>query len=160
MAENTAETATQQAQEGQERTFTQDELNKVVADRLARERAKYADYDELKGKAAKFDEAEEASKTELQRALDTSNRYKESADKLKAELDELKAANERRELISKKAAEYQVDEGLLRRMSGDVEDNAKFLQQMAEARKGKHPILRDAGEPGEQAEPRKVPIII
>ena len=160
MAENTAETATQQAQEGQERTFTQDELNKVVADRLARERAKYADYDELKGKAAKFDEAEEASKTELQRAVDTSHRYKESADKLKAELDELKAANERRELISKKAAEYQVDEGLLRRMSGDVEDNAKFLQQMAEARKGKHPILRDDGKPGEQAEPRKVPIII
>ena len=160
MAENTAETATQQAQEGQERTFTQDELNKVVADRLARERAKYADYDELKGKAAKFDEAEEASKTELQRALDTSNRYKESADKLKAELDELKAANERRELVSKKAAEYQVDEGLLRRMSGDVEDNAKFLQQMAEARKGNHPILRDSGKPGEQAEPRKVPIII
>ena len=92
--------------------------------------------------------------------MDTSNRYKESADKLKAELDELKAANERRELISKKAAEYQVDEGLLRRMSGDVEDNAKFLQQMAEARKGKHPILRDEGKPGEQAEPRKVPIII
>ena len=46
-----------------ERTFTQSELNAIIGDRLAQERKKYADYDELKGKAAKFDEAEEASKT-------------------------------------------------------------------------------------------------
>ena len=31
------------------RTFTQDEVNAIVADRLTRERAKYADYDDLKG---------------------------------------------------------------------------------------------------------------
>ena len=37
------------------RTFTQDEVNAIVADRLTRERAKYADYDDLKGKAGKAD---------------------------------------------------------------------------------------------------------
>lgn len=33
------------------RTFTQDEVNSIIADRLTRERAKYADYDDLKAKA-------------------------------------------------------------------------------------------------------------
>ena len=46
------ETATAQKEN---RTFTQDEVNAIVADRLARERAKYADYEDLKGKAAKAD---------------------------------------------------------------------------------------------------------
>ncbi|MBQ1571918.1 MAG: hypothetical protein IIZ78_12380, partial [Clostridiales bacterium] len=56
------ETATQQ----EARTFTQDELNAIVGKRLAEEKGKYADYDVLKAKAAKFDEAEEAAKSELQ----------------------------------------------------------------------------------------------
>ena len=38
------------------RTFTQDEVNAIVADRLTRERAKYADYDDLKAKAGRVDE--------------------------------------------------------------------------------------------------------
>lgn len=46
---------------------TQAELNKVIADRIARERAKYADYSDLKEKAAKFDELDQASKTEQER---------------------------------------------------------------------------------------------
>ena len=46
---------------------TQAELNKVIADRIARERAKYADYADLKTKAAKFDELDQASKTEQER---------------------------------------------------------------------------------------------
>ncbi len=40
------------------RTFNQDEVNAIVADRLTRERAKYADYDDLKGKAGRVDEAD------------------------------------------------------------------------------------------------------
>ena len=33
----------------EERTFTQSELDAIVADRLKRDRAKYADYEQLKG---------------------------------------------------------------------------------------------------------------
>ena len=43
--------------EGQVRTFTQDEVNAIVGKRLAEEKGKYADYDVLKAKADKFDEA-------------------------------------------------------------------------------------------------------
>ena len=46
---------------------TQDELNKIISDRVARERAKFADYTDLKSKAAKFDELDQASKTEQER---------------------------------------------------------------------------------------------
>lgn len=48
------------------RTFTQDEVNTIIADRLNRERAKYDDYDDLKAKASQADS--------LQAQLDSRNR--------------------------------------------------------------------------------------
>lgn len=60
--------------EHQTKTFTQEELDKIVADRLARERKKYekyADYDEMKAKLAEYEkereERERAEMTELER---------------------------------------------------------------------------------------------
>ena len=49
-------------------TFTQAQLDRMVGERVTRERAKYADYDDLKVKAAKLQEFEDAQKSELQRA--------------------------------------------------------------------------------------------
>lgn len=49
---------------------SQDDLNRIIADRVSRERNKFADYKDLKAKAAKLDEIEEANKTELQKAND------------------------------------------------------------------------------------------
>lgn len=49
---------------------SQEELNRVISERIARERAKYANFDELKSKAAEFDQLQEQSKTELQKALE------------------------------------------------------------------------------------------
>ena len=46
---------------------TQDELNKIISERVQRERAKYADYKDLKSKAEKFDELEKANQTELEK---------------------------------------------------------------------------------------------
>lgn len=43
-------------------------LDRIVQDRLARERAKFGDYDEAKAKAAKFDELEAASASDLEKA--------------------------------------------------------------------------------------------
>ena len=51
------------------RTFTQEEVNAIVADRLTRERAKYADYDDLKAKAGRTDEADTRANA-LQKQLD------------------------------------------------------------------------------------------
>lgn len=49
---------------------SQDELNRIVTARVDRERSKFADYDDLKAKAAKLDEIEEANKSEIQKASD------------------------------------------------------------------------------------------
>lgn len=49
---------------------TQEDLNRIIADRLARERAKFADYNDLKAKADQLQVLEDAQKTEAQKAAD------------------------------------------------------------------------------------------
>jgi hypothetical protein len=51
-----------------EKTFTQAEMDRVIAERLARERAKYPDYDDLKSSAEKWAEHELAQRSELEQA--------------------------------------------------------------------------------------------
>ena len=77
MPENTEQVAnaTQGAPAEPERTFTQAEMDAIIGDRLKRERAKYADYNELAKKAKAFDEAEEAGKSELQKAVEERDRW-------------------------------------------------------------------------------------
>jgi len=67
--ENVQEQMQEQGQEkGQvERTFTQEELEKIIADRLERERRKYKDYDELKKIAEEYKQIKEAQMTEQEK---------------------------------------------------------------------------------------------
>lgn len=55
-------------------TFTppasQEELDRIIGQRLAREQAKYVGFDDIKAKAEQYDALEEQNKTELQKALD------------------------------------------------------------------------------------------
>ena len=121
------------------KTFTQEEVNAIVADRLDRERKKYDGFEELKAKAAKFDEIEEANKSELQKA-------NERAQALEAELSGLKKADEIRNLREKVAKETGVPANLL---SGDDEDSCKVQAEAIKeiVNKGNaYPQLRDGGE--------------
>jgi hypothetical protein len=54
-------------------------LDRIISDRLARDRQRYADYDELKRKAAEHDKALEASRTEQEKAVEAARREGESA---------------------------------------------------------------------------------
>ncbi|RZT66743.1 hypothetical protein [Leucobacter luti] len=47
---------------------TQEELNAIISARLDRERGKFADYDDVKAKAARLDELEEKNRTDLEKA--------------------------------------------------------------------------------------------
>jgi hypothetical protein len=49
------------------RTFTQEDLDRKVGERLARERQKYSDYEDLKAAAARLKEVEDAGKTDIER---------------------------------------------------------------------------------------------
>lgn len=67
---------------------SQEELDRIITQRIERERAKFADYDELKAKAAKFDEAAEANKSEQQKLEDRVTKAEEAA--AKAQLEALR----------------------------------------------------------------------
>jgi hypothetical protein len=62
---------------------SQEELNAIVEKRLARERAKYSNFDEIKAKAEKFDEVEESKKSDLDKLTGKLTKAEERA--LKAE---------------------------------------------------------------------------
>lgn len=67
--EETIKTQTTEEQDNTDARLprTQDELNALVQDRLARERKKYADYDQVKADAAEFKKLKESSMTEQQK---------------------------------------------------------------------------------------------
>jgi hypothetical protein len=61
-----------QSTEGKEFTAitSQEDFDKAIQARIARERAKFADYEDMKAKALKFDQAENDKKTEDQKNAD------------------------------------------------------------------------------------------
>jgi hypothetical protein len=59
----------QQAVE-KEKLLTQQEVDRILAERLARQKEKYADYEELKAAAVKYRAIEDAQKTETQRTAE------------------------------------------------------------------------------------------
>ena len=114
------------------------EMNAIISDRLTRERSKYADYDDLKAKAAQFDAAQEAGKTELQKA-------NEKAAKLQQQLDALNSANTLREVRAKVSAATGVPADLL---SGDTEEACTAqAQAILKFAKPGYPNVRDGGDP-------------
>ncbi|MDM7488717.1 hypothetical protein QT969_10480 [Rhodococcus sp. CSLK01-03] len=60
----------QQGDQGFTPITSQEQLDNILGARLDRERAKFADYDEIKTKASRFEELEQESKSELQKALE------------------------------------------------------------------------------------------
>lgn len=147
MPEST-ETPTQGAPAG-ERTFTQAEMDAIIGDRLKRERAKYADYEDVKAKAQQFDAAQEAAKTDLEKAVEERDRLKEQLKEQQEQLEQWKAERDRAEQVAKAAAEHGVDPALLARMAGDVDENAQFLKQQLAAQP-RYPTLNDQGDPKPQ----------
>lgn len=49
---------------------TQEDLNRIIAERVSREKAKYADYSDLKAKASRLDDIEAANKSDLDRVTE------------------------------------------------------------------------------------------
>jgi len=120
-----------------ERTFSQSELNAIIEDRLKRDREKYADYNELKAKAAKFDKIEEESKTELQKAT-------ERAEALQAELDGIKSAEAIRVMRDEVSTATGVPANLL---TGSTKEECEAQAEAIRAyATPTYPNLRDGGE--------------
>ena len=138
MSENATVNTQEPNAEGQIRTFTQEEVNAIVGKRLAEEKGKFSDYEDLKAKAMKLDEIEEANKSELQKAT-------ERANNLEAELNGLKKAEEVRLMRENVAKETGVPSSLL---NGDTEEACKAQAEAikAYAQPGGYPKVKDGGE--------------
>ncbi|UNX54089.1 hypothetical protein MF406_14225 [Georgenia sp. TF02-10] len=65
---------------------SQEELNRRIGQRLERERSKFADYDDLKAKASRLDEIEDANKTEVQKAAERAERAEAEAQQVPAKV--------------------------------------------------------------------------
>lgn len=138
------------------KTFTQAEIDRLIEERLQRERKKYSDYDELRAKAEKLDEVEGASKTELQKLAERNAQLEK----------DLTAANARADRF-----EVALDKGLdmvrAKRLTGttreELEADAEELRGWAPAAGEPAPAkpaeaLSGGGDPTQDPEPdiRKV----
>lgn len=136
------ETGTQETQgvpQGQHGTgqdsFSQEQVDAIVRDRLAREREKYKDYNSLKSKAAEYDKQQEASKTELQKA-------QEQTEALRKELSGLKEQEKIRSIRTKVSGETGVPSELL---TGDSEEDCKTQAEaiLKFAKGSKYPGIKE-----------------
>lgn len=73
-------------------TFSQEQVNALLAEQKRKERERFAGYDDLKAKASEFDKLTEAQKTEQQRHAEAAEKAKREAQEARAETLRYKAA--------------------------------------------------------------------
>lgn len=91
----------EQQQEQQTKTLTQDQVNALLAKQKREMAEKFADYDDLRAKASKLDEIEQASRSELQKLLDENTTLKTRVESF-----------EREKQVAAWAAEITKDSGI------------------------------------------------
>lgn len=101
-----------------DRTFTQSQLNAIVAQARRETEAKFEGHDELKNKAAQLDQLTQSTKSEVQRAT-------EAAAEVAKERDGFKTTNvelQKQLLRQKISATEKLDPDLWDRVKGDTDE--------------------------------------
>lgn len=130
---------------------TQEAFDAAIKDRIERAkstvRSEYTDYEELKSKAAKYDEAEAANKTELEKA-------QEEVERLRADVKKRDEAAKLTAAKAKVSKETGVPAELI---SGTTEEEmAASAKAIAEyAKKPSAPSLSEAGKKPEESNGEK-----
>lgn len=71
---------------------SQEEFNRIISERVSRERSKYSDYSDLQQKATQFDQLTASQQTELQREQTARQAAEQTAQQHAADLARTKAA--------------------------------------------------------------------
>jgi hypothetical protein len=126
------------------RTFSQEDVDRIVQERLARAKSTPpADYDELKKKAAEFDKIEEANKTELEKAREQVAKAEERAAKISEQARETRlrstilaeAARVNRHVVDPEAVVVLLDRSKLEfDDDGEPTNITKVMDELLEAR--------------------------
>ncbi|NOQ62710.1 hypothetical protein [Mycolicibacterium fortuitum] len=125
---------------------SQQELNAALKDRLDRERAKFKDYNDIKAKAAKLDEIEQANLSELEKANGRITTAETERDTAKAEALRLRIAVTHG--ISLDDADLFLtgtDEETLTAQAKRLSDRAAEQANAEAERKKKNPIVSKEG---------------
>ncbi|MFR7746835.1 MAG: hypothetical protein ACLU06_05370 [Eggerthellaceae bacterium] len=126
---------------------TQEELDAIIKKRIERDRekitaevsGKYSDYDELAEKAKAYDEAQEAQKSEVQKA-------QEKIAQLESDIKKRDEADKQREMRAKVAKETGIPESLIQ--GTDEESMKAYAAQVAEFAKVQTPAAPKDPNPG------------
>lgn len=131
--DNTAEAGEQQPDQEQEQvqSFSQEDVNRIVQERLQRERDKFSDYDELK--------------TAAERAQELESEKQALADRVA----EFEAKEEQAKLVAQVAKDTGIPADALRGSTQDeLEDHAEVLKSLVQST---GPVI-----PGQEKRPNKV----
>ena len=129
---------------GEPKSFTQEQVDQIVEKRLAKERGKYKDYDELKSKAMKLDEMENAGKSEI-------DKLKESNAALRKQIDDAAAEKQHAEWVSEVAKDKDVPAELLRGGSKEeLEAHADLLRAALHPASKPPRVKNQTGSPSHQ----------
>lgn len=162
-----APTGAQNEPKAEEKTLTQSEVDRIIADRLTRERAKFADYDDLKKKV-------DAQKSEAEKAIESARAEggKEVLGKVKGRLFEAEVRSRAASLKFRDASDalsiFGDREGLVsddgtvdgdevqRRLSKIAEDKP-YLVDTPTTQVAQRPTLRSkkTTKTDDQAKPKK-----
>lgn len=116
-------------QDGTLKTFTEEDLNRIVKDRLDRERKKYSDYNDLKAAKAKLDELEKAKLSDEEKAQAKLKELEAKIAEKEAALAEKALRDVKRSKIEQAIADGRMKlpkgktiESLVKRMVGTTEE--------------------------------------
>lgn len=128
-----------QEKEEASKTFTQEEVDALIKKRLARAKNDVpTDYEELKKKASKFDELQNANKTELEKA-------NEELAELRADIEQRDEAAHIQKLKDEVSKETGIPVSLI--IGKTKEEMETFAQSVAEyAKKDSAPVLKKSGK--------------
>lgn len=111
----------------EEKTFTQAQLNKLLAGQKREIESKFAGFDDIRSKAEQFDALTETSKTEVQRATEAAAQAAKERDEAKAELAERDTAIAQRDIAAKNNLDPNLWEFIKGATTEEITESVKKL---------------------------------
>jgi hypothetical protein len=140
------ETAPTSEQQPAEKTLTQSEVDRIVAERVAREKQKFADYDDLKVAASRLKEIEDAGKSEQQRLSDQLTTLQQQLAERDKEVAKLSEGKLRAEVAAtKKVPPHRINGTTKEELEADAE---RYLAELAEQTGASKPAVYKAPATG------------
>jgi len=113
--------------------FKQEDVDRIVSERLAREKEKYKDFEEYKKAKVKLDEIENANKTELDKAKAETDQFKKLAEQKDLEVKQLGIENLKLSLLDLAGLPKNWAKRILGQteaeIKADIEELKKLLQE-------------------------------